>query len=335
MEGIRSVLFQKRNEQGLSQTALAKKAGVSLYMVQKFENGGNPGIDRIIKIAAGLGCKLESETLLPETLEKYVPYKLPAEANVGSKHWKWTILGPAKRDRDRHTALLCECECKNHTLRYVDWNRLSRNKSTSCGCDRKDKIAAAARKKAEISPPAPDEDLRGQIFQSYLVLDVPPRRNGGKWEWYCESQETHECRWIRGTKLKSGEALGRPKGRKSRVPEDMKGMQFGFLKVQKRRKMDKNGNIMVHAKCLGCGSVAYYRATHLLDHVTLSCGCAPKMKANVEIGPYILTGNKRIGDSGFPEHECWIDSVTGQTEWVMREQLLRMILKKMGSQPVR
>ena len=70
MEGIRAVLIQKRNEQGISQTALAAKAGVSLYMVQKFENGGNPGTDKIVKVAAGLGCKLRGEMLLPEALEK-------------------------------------------------------------------------------------------------------------------------------------------------------------------------------------------------------------------------------------------------------------------------
>lgn len=328
MEGIRAVLIQKRNEQGLSQTALAKKAKVSLSTLQKFEDGGTPGIDKIIKIAAALGCTIDSTTLLPETLKKYQPHKLPKDAKIGDVYGKRKILGPAKMDTFKHTSVLCECSCEKHTLAYVDWTRLKRGYSGDCGCERKNKIAEAARKKGVTAPPAPDEDLRGQIFQSYLVLDVPPRRNGGKWEWYCESQETGERRWIRGTKLKSGEALGRPKGRKSRVPEDMKGMQFGFLKVQKRRKLDKNGNILVHAKCLGCGRSAFYRATHLLDHATLSCGCAPKMKANVEIGPYVLTGNKRIGDSGFPEQECWINSVTDHTEWVMREQLLRMVLEE-------
>lgn len=44
-----------------------------------------------MKKTAGLGCKLESTTLLPETLEKYEPYKLPQGVSAGDKHWKWTI----------------------------------------------------------------------------------------------------------------------------------------------------------------------------------------------------------------------------------------------------
>lgn len=56
-----SIIKEKRKKLGLSQTALAEKAGVSQRAVAKWErNGiGKAQLDCIVKIANALGCKVD------------------------------------------------------------------------------------------------------------------------------------------------------------------------------------------------------------------------------------------------------------------------------------
>lgn len=55
---------------------------------------------------------------------------------VGTKFGKWGVIGIA--ERGRHMYCLCECDCG--TVKPVRADGLKAGKSTSCGCDRGEKI---------------------------------------------------------------------------------------------------------------------------------------------------------------------------------------------------
>ena len=58
-----------RRDQGLSQTELARKAGLSRASVQRYEaNDTTPSVDRIAKIAQALGTTIDN--LIGDTKEE-------------------------------------------------------------------------------------------------------------------------------------------------------------------------------------------------------------------------------------------------------------------------
>ena len=51
-----------RDEQGLTQAALAARVGVSQQQIAKLERpGGNPSVGTLAKVAAALGCQIVVE----------------------------------------------------------------------------------------------------------------------------------------------------------------------------------------------------------------------------------------------------------------------------------
>ena len=333
MEGVRATLIKKRETLQMSRNQLAKVSGVSYNLVKKFEDGEDISAVHIIKIAAGLGYTLERETLAPETLAKFTPYKLPKGVNAGDKKWKWTILGPSKRDKFKHAWVLCECECEKHTLRYVDWGRLSQNKSTSCGCDRKEKIAAAAKAaKADTSLQYKGESLAGTLFNDgmLLALNTPPRLHANHWEWLCQCQ-VHDVppKYFRISKLKSGEikSCGCHGGSESEDTTYLGGKRLGFVKVRYETRKSKRGEERL-VKCAVCGKTKWVLSSYLRKHKGISCYCTPRKLEGMTIGKYrVVDKTERKNNAGLPEILC--DKEDGSQVWVSKEKILHTLATEM------
>ena len=319
-----------RRKENIKQDLVALRMGVPVAQVSALETHKKiPSMEQISAYAKAIGFTLSSTILLPGKITGFTIRDLPDDIAVGEKYGKWTVCGLARMDSSSHTFVLCCCECEDHTLSFVDKNKLKDGKTTSCGCDRRDKIAQAMKDKA---PNGPEEDLRGKTFNDLLILDDPPRKNAqDKWEWHtrCLRDGCGAEKWYVHSKIVRGEVktCGKHKrGRVSRVPENMAGMKFGFLTVLSGRKI-VNGNIMVEARCHGCdkNKPKFYRATHLLDHNTLSCGCGPKLTEGMLVGKYKPTIQKRNNRKGLPEYFCF-NEATCKYEWVLKEKLYRIIL---------
>ena len=332
MEGIRETLIKKREALQMSLTQLARVSGVTYYQVKRFEDGENISADHIIKIAAGLGFTLERPTLAPEVLEKFVPRELPKEVKAGDKRWKWTILGPTKKNKEDHAYVLCECECEKHTLRYVEWKRIKGNHSTSCGCDRAAKIAASKIATTEIgradTPMYAGVNLTGQMFNNgkLLALNAPPRLFENRWEWLCQCQ-VHDVppKYFRITKLQSGEikGCGCHGGSEKKEAPTLGGMRLGFIRVLYETREGKKGTEYL-TQCVVCKTRKWVRASNLLNHTGISCRCVPKQLIGRKIGKYFVVDNReRKNDAGLPEVFC--EKENGNNVWVSKERLLRTL----------
>lgn len=118
----------------------------------------------------------------------------------GERIGAWEIVGPSKTDEYGHRLWLCHCTLCGKEA-YVEGTKLRRGKSTSCGCDRKEKIAAKATPATE-----PKENLRGRVFGALTVLDDPPKKSStNHWEWKCRCNVCGTEKYFRATKLRSGE----------------------------------------------------------------------------------------------------------------------------------
>lgn len=129
----------------------------------------------------------------------------------GEKVEAWEIVGPSKTDDYGHRLWLCRCTLCGEE-HYVEGTKLRRGLSTSCGCDRKTKIAAKA-----TPPTGPKEDLRGRVFGKLEVLDALPKKsNTNHWEWKCHCNACGSEKYFRAAKLRSGEvtSCGCQRGKK-------------------------------------------------------------------------------------------------------------------------
>jgi hypothetical protein len=63
-----------------------------------------------------------------------------------------------------------------------------------------------------------------------------------------------------------------------RIAIDLKGKQFGRLKVKERAGVDKGGNALWLCECI-CGKFTIVRSQHLRNNETQSCGCLSKQNA--------------------------------------------------------
>ena len=334
MDGIRIILMQRRKTLQISESQLAKKACVSYAVIKKFESGEKISEDALMKIAQGLGYTLERNTIVPETLAKFVPYKLPKGVTAGDKVWKWTVLGPSKKDKHKHAWILCECECKKHTLRYVDWGRLSQNKSTSCGCDRTEKIAAADGVKPDVSAKYDGQNLANKRYndEQILALNMPPRFNDGHWEWMCQCQ-IHDVqpRYISIEALESGEIKGcgcYSEGLcETKDIHSLARERFGFIKVLPETRMGKKG-LEYKCRCVSCRKTKWVLATSLLKHEAISCNCIPKNLVGRQIGSYrLLDKAEHKDENGYPELRC--EKEDGKVVYVRKELLWRTLANEL------
>jgi len=84
---------------------------------------------------------------------------------VGDRYGHWTVLSKEARYK-----VLCQCDCKNKTIREVDIYRLLGGKSTSCGCAKQKHYAKV-----------------GEKYNHLTILELKAKKSkDGRWLCKCQ-----------------------------------------------------------------------------------------------------------------------------------------------------
>ncbi len=113
---------------------------------------------------------------------------------VGKLFGRLTVLHPGEKTKLGRTTWLCLCDCGNKTC--VDTNSLSRGRTHSCGC---------LRKEVHRKP----QDFVGKRFGKIVVLsgaEKPDHVKGSDAFWLCQCDCGNQ-KTIRGRNLKRGDTL--------------------------------------------------------------------------------------------------------------------------------
>lgn len=111
---------------------------------------------------------------------------------TGQRFGRWAVTGQAENDKHHKTQWHCQCTCGASGI--VASASLVQGKSTSCGCLRRESIAALA------------VDLTGQTFGRLTVLRRIENDKHGKTRWLCRCECGDEA--VRSAHLmRKGESL--------------------------------------------------------------------------------------------------------------------------------
>lgn len=182
----------------------------------------------------------------------------------------------------------CLCDCGNIT--EIDASCLLNNSTSSCGCQRKEKIKIFNKNKLI--------DLTGQRFGRLTVIRraeshiSPSGQCRTMWECVCECDNTII---VRGADLKDGKVKSCGCLQEyNRQPDDLTGNKYGKLLVIAREKDEKykNGKTKVMWLCqCDCGNTIKVANYALKYGHTKSCGCYKKERTS-EICLKNLTGQR-------------------------------------------
>lgn len=173
---------------------------------------------------------------------------------TGKKIGKWTVI---KQQGKKNNQLYWLCKCDCGTERLVNGNSLRNNKSTNCGCVRKQKLRDLG------------YDLTNQKFNNLLVLE---KLDNGKWKCQCDCGNityVHSSDLINGN-IKRCKQCGYKEGAAKRTI-NLIGQHFGKLTVIAQAPSDSNGTRWV-CQC-ECGNIKTINGSSLKQGLTKSCGC--------------------------------------------------------------
>ena len=117
----------------------------------------------------------------------------------------------------------------------------------------------------------PAEDLAGQKFGKLTALEIRKIRVRNRWRvhWLCQC-DCGEQRIVKKERLKSGEIVSC--GCRKYGLEDLTGLKYGLLTVQKFLRRAKHSQAIWLCKC-DCGADTEVRAGNLKSGEISSCGC--------------------------------------------------------------
>ena len=184
---------------------------------------------------------------------------------TGQKFGRLTVLYRAE-SRKGCTYWHCRCECG--VEKDVPAGALKKGSTRSCGCLNR-----------EVQQHLRSVDLIGQRFGRLTVVGFAGFRNRtGVWNCKCDCGNTVE---VRTGDLKSGNTKScgclREENR-SKIRNDLTGMTFGRLTVERLASVPDKRGIYWHCKC-SCGNEVDVWSANLVNGTTKSCGCLQKEAA--------------------------------------------------------
>ena len=195
---------------------------------------------------------------------------------TGRKFGHWTVLGKAEnKSKSGKIKWICQCDCKDKTIKEVIGNNLISGKSTSCGCYEK----KLARENLIKNRQSKFIDITGEQFGRLTVLEFAgyTKTKGTLWKCLCECGNTtivFKGNLTNGSICSCGclrkESLSKiAKGNSN----NLIGKKFGRLKVlQKTQERYNNHDIIWYCLC-DCGNYCYASTSSLNKGNKQSCGC--------------------------------------------------------------
>lgn len=173
---------------------------------------------------------------------------------TGQKIGKWTVLERAQNGAAGGTRWLCRCDCG--TLKSVAGGTLRNGTSSSCGCDRVERVRfSKGHTKNEVG------NRYGSLTVVEWIKDISIERKSAYWLCQCDCGNTTVAR---GSDLRFGKIIscGCKSGKR-----DRSGERYGMLTV-----VEKVSGGKYLCKC-DCGNYTTVLTGHLTSGVTQSCGC--------------------------------------------------------------
>ena len=180
---------------------------------------------------------------------------------IGQKFGRWTVIDESdKRGKNGGRYWLCKCDCG--TIKEVTQDSLRGGKSTSCGCQGREKLGKLHFK-----------DLTGQRFGRLTVIERSDRKGDNAF-WVCK------CDCGNTKTIKSGSLIGgkttscgcySKEITSNTTLKDLTGQRFGRLTVIKRAE-NRGKNVYWLCKC-DCGTIKEVVSRNLIHGCTQSCGC--------------------------------------------------------------
>lgn len=200
---------------------------------------------------------------------------------TGQQFGRWLVKEKTdKKSSNGCIIWLCECQCKNHTLKEISGSTLRLGRTKSCGCLEQEKKII---------------DLTGQRFGRLTVLKKDENRItncGSYWICQCDCGKIKSCR---SSSLRRGEIISCGCFRMEHTMQtkeelglilNLTGQQFGLLTVLSKDPIrTKSGAVKWICKCT-CGniiSVSGQNLTRKDENRTISCGCAHKSSGEIYI----------------------------------------------------
>ena len=201
---------------------------------------------------------------------------------TGQRFGKLIALRPTKERKQTSVVWECRCDCGNTA--FVDTVHLTKGKTRSCGCLRKER--ASEQKK---------NDLSGLRFGRLVALRPTEERKRGFVVWECQC-DCGQVAYVTTAHLVQGITQSCGCLQKERTNEvkakDLTGQRFGRLVALRPTEERRHGLVVWECQC-DCGNTAFVIASSLMRGKTTSCGCFRKERM-AEASRIDLTG-KRFG----------------------------------------
>lgn len=119
---------------------------------------------------------------------------------TGKQYGNWTVLYKDAQRSEKNTYWICQCNCKDKTIKSVMGYSLRKGLSTSCGCIKKQKAAQHMKQYNDINR----ENIIGHKYGLLTVLEITEKRNSqGQVIYKCQC-ECGNLHYVTSGNLKNG-----------------------------------------------------------------------------------------------------------------------------------
>lgn len=196
---------------------------------------------------------------------------------AGNQYGNWIVISKSKKTGTRKSQKywICQCQCKDKTIKEVTEDSLKQGLSTSCGCMNKEKIK-------ELGLNSKRELLIGSKFNMLTVIKYHGKRNNSskhhKHTWLCQCDCGNKI-IVETTEL----VTGHTKSCGCLKHHNLVGEKFGKLSVIETDTKNPN-KFRTYYNCMcECGNIVSVRSDALTYGNVKSCGCVSISKGEMRV----------------------------------------------------
>lgn len=189
------------------------------------------------------------------------------KAIEGKRFGRLTAIRPTNERKNNSVVWECLCDCGNTVLE--NQVALSRGRTLSCGCIRKEQV--------QQKLDALTKENAGRRYGRLTILHAVTEDGNERVQYVCRCDCGNEVRanlqLLERGQVQSCGCLNKELG-KQKI-HDLTNQRFGYLTVIRRTEERRNRAVVWECKC-DCGNTAFVIGSSLLRGNTKSCGCKGK-----------------------------------------------------------